>query len=659
MFPKLDRLLLMSKSMIRLLVVLVAFHVVQVCANNWSLWNHKSDAISFTNITSVPSNTVAMSVSKITYNEASCESLVLTWFSGSSLNYRVLYCYFKYGWYFQDKGFHPFFFLMEQQNSTSLSPFDVPVSAHSRSFTSVAAHPATYAVASSQDNFGVVLGLCTCWSLSAAYVGQTCGSTFIGCSNSQYDRDSDILGRCRYQLRRGLDLHEPKLASAYFDETDISATSELYHHIDIPETDGVAGHRNPGRSEIPHTAASFFALRDLTGNGYTDVVFGGIVRTPINLWTFHSFPKRCCTRSGSLNSASGSAIESSTAWRRAIVGTGSVSISSGSAGWEIISSRLVYDGSVTSSIGWTHIDTYAERSMISSFSVQFGIMEMERPNGQSTAGSTISGNAGVIFGRRNSNNFYSYVVDFSSNRHHLFKVVNGARSTLGSAAIPSYTVPRTFSISTSVSVAGVVSVNGIAGSFSFSDLNAHHGSFTVYVSNVFGGWFSSFSFSWSAWFDTTVNRDPAPWSLADRNNKICDLKLWTHEYSSATEFTTRTINTGSFPAFSNCPSVNSPLLCSSSWINLDSDARPDLLLQCTVGTTIQYRVGMNWGIAGPTSWITMDPGDLEIATNTKTSFQPIRFGNRPTMSSGTFRIEPLLLITEANGVLRYRHLFRK
>ncbi|KAL0248802.1 hypothetical protein GEMRC1_004036 [Eukaryota sp. GEM-RC1] len=656
--------------------------VLVIAASNpsWSYWDIKSDVCSFQNITSIDSNTDAFSMSRLHYSQADCDTLVLSWMADGKLNYRLFYCFFKYGWFRQEKGFYPFFSFMEQQHSRTIHSFEALVIESTEfgtlNFSSVDAHPATFALSSAQDSKGVVLGVSSCWSIqSNLYDAEACNEDFISargalveCRNSSFDVDRDILGKCEYHLYRNVDLHEPNLGALDSDQA-ITASEQIYYHKDIPDHDESPQHADATRHFIPHMVSTLFALKDLSGNGFVDVVLGGIELRPVTLWDFGSVNRTCCQQERSIDSGSADAQEIFGEWVPVVVNNRFSSLSeitSGNPGWfmDPVSQRVLPDGS------WRRPGRGFYDPLDEAFDSNDADIEFEWGLDPAHVGSFAHGEAGFMFGmKRDLRNYYVYIIDnhraCGNVRYNyaevLVKVTDGSMREIATNDFPSFFSGQKHIINIQLTEGGFITIDrdGVR-RFTYQDpSNVHHGSYGFYVWDQQGAYFDDILINTrSSSADRITLSEPTIWSHNNKNNKFCRVKFYVHRYLNENDYVAQEVDTSQFPPLSGCANLNSPITCTSSWITFDSNPKPDLLVHCVVGTSVQYRVGLNWDVNGPFSWQVVEEGDLTVGMNGKASFVPIDFADYPPVPHNGVQVEPMMVVTEVNGALRYRHMFR-
>ncbi|KAL0220420.1 hypothetical protein RCL1_000274 [Eukaryota sp. TZLM3-RCL] len=108
--------------------------------------------------------------------------------------------------------------------------------------------------------------------------------------------------------------------------------------------------------------------------------------------------------------------------------------------------------------------------------------------------------------------------------------------------------------------------------------------------------------------------------------------------------------------------TNSSMSCTTSWLQLNNNPKPDLLVYCSDDDGVELtRVLYDLDLAGSSS-----NGPFVIPSNSpmrstvphsKMSVLPLRFRNFPTVTVSNLRAEPLLTVHQVSGKLSYRHLF--
>ncbi|KAL0249215.1 hypothetical protein GEMRC1_004448 [Eukaryota sp. GEM-RC1] len=558
------------------------------------------------------------------------------------LHYRLFYCFFKYGWFYQEKGFDPFFFLMEQQHSRSIDAFEEDTTVETTdfgtlSFTPIAVRPATFAISSAQDNKGIVLGVSSCWSLqSNLYDAEECMEDIVSprgaiveCRNSSFDVDRDILGKCEYHLYRNVDLHEPNLGALDSDQV-ITASEQIYYHKDIPDHDESPQHADATRHFIPHMVSTLFALKDLSGNGFVDVVVGGIELRPVTLWDFGSLERPCCQSERSIDSGSADAQEIFGEWIPVIINHGftSLTVITGNPGWfmDPISQRVLPDGT------WSRPGRGFYDPLDEAFDSYDADIEFEWGLDPAHVGSFAHGEAGFMFGmKRDLRNYYVYIIDNHSAcgnvrynyREVLVKVTNGGMTEIANNDFPRFFSGQKHIIHIKLTEGGLITIDRDGNRrFTYQDpSNVHHGSYGFYVWDQRGAYFDDILINTrSIAADRPILSEPTLWSDTDKNNKFCRVKFYVHRYLNENDYVAHEVDTSQFPPFSGCANLNSPITCTSSWITFDSDPEPDLLVHCVVGSSVQYRVGLNWDVNGPSSWQVVEEGDMTTGMNGKAAF---------------------------------------
>ncbi|KAL0220910.1 hypothetical protein RCL1_000764 [Eukaryota sp. TZLM3-RCL] len=301
-----------------LVLLTILFFCFVSATPGFNIYSHISASLSFPNITVSSSNVQSLAVANARYSQADCDTLVFAWIEGTVINYHLLYCYFLYGKWHQAKGFDPFLSLREQSHQFSTS---FP---SSHSWSAVSNRPISRSIAVADTPSGIMIGVSWCSShQSNLYVAQTCSrswtcpytcyytccSTSYGvqtcrtcartctrscsCSRSDFDIDRDVLGICSYRIFHSIKLHEPFNGHGAV-QIGPHVTPQVYNIKDIPERDEHSNHANAQLPYVHHMAGSVLALRDLDGDGITDIVVGGIYRRPRHLWIRSNFWRFCC-----------------------------------------------------------------------------------------------------------------------------------------------------------------------------------------------------------------------------------------------------------------------------------------------------------------------------------------------------------------------------
>ncbi|KAL0219624.1 hypothetical protein P9112_005277 [Eukaryota sp. TZLM1-RC] len=350
----------------------------------WNEWKNKSSQQKFANITSIPSNVDAMTASVVNYHEADCDSIVLAWLHNNRINYRIFYCFFKYGHFSSSEGFTPFWSLREEEHSFPISvPGDYP-NARGSPLVGVSNRPDSWSIAVAQDSNGLVFSVNRCYSRATVFY---------------------VHGRCRYRVYRGIKLHEPANGLPTVTANSLRAVQH-YRYDDIPEHDESPRHADPTLWQVPNIVGSFSAMKDLDGDDVPEVVTGGVYRRPVSLWSYRSNIERpCCENSHVIDSGASDPAELFQDWRMIEVPNAlSGSISDVSSGWVIRNNRILPDGNWRRPArGWLDPAPEAYSSTEVDIEFEWGIDE-------DNYGAFNHGEAGFLFGVSDDSNYYVYVM---------------------------------------------------------------------------------------------------------------------------------------------------------------------------------------------------------------------------------------------------------
>ncbi|KAL0217593.1 hypothetical protein RCL1_008174 [Eukaryota sp. TZLM3-RCL] len=661
---------------------------------SFNLFNQLSDNQSFSNFT--VSSSDAFNAGIVRYHEADCDSLLVAWMQGSTLYYRILYCHFLYGKYSTQSGFTPYLFLKEKQHQYAIS-LPIDLSFGSRSWSQVSNRPISRAMAVADGHSGAVIGVAHCGSfVSNFYNAQSCSHswdcwgtcpksvccneqgnyytvwvncwTTCSCSNSTFDRDRDIFGRCHYRLYHSIKLHEPTVGALASVAGQFTQSVPLYHHIDIPFPDEHPLHANPTLPYIHHVVASVIALRDLDGDGFLDVVLGGVVREPLHMWTKTQPTRTCCTSAwGSTTITTANAQQILSNWRSITInGFNRIDDLVGASGWLIDGARLVTDGGWTRPArGFVNRDNTAFQTGDGTFEYIWGL--------QLDAGSFAHGEAGFMFNMRDDRNFYAYILDnhnaCGNVRYNyaevLVKVTNGAISHQVHSPIPQFAHGQRYRIRIEKVFNHIVVYRDGVRVFDWTDptTNIHTGTYGFYVWDQRGAYFEDIKIETRVAGYYGINSESVFLGSTARH---CMLRLFVGRGSSS--FNRITSWTPVVTDLPGCvDSYTGPLSCTTSWVNLNTNPAPDMIIYCSDDEHREYyRVGYDWDLDGPTHWGTFVSGltALQLSDKqAKMTLIPVDFRDyTPTpavVQSVNYRVPPLLLLTQSNGVLRYRHMWRK
>ncbi|KAL0214696.1 hypothetical protein P9112_006880 [Eukaryota sp. TZLM1-RC] len=641
---------------------------------SWNLWGSQSNQLSFSNISSLASSPDAMSAGVIHFPEADCDSIVLSWLDNGRINYRIFYCYFKYGAFLSSStGFTPFYAMMEQQHSFSYNvPTQNPTISGKR-FTPVNTRGSHYSTAVSQDSNSMVFGVNHCFSLhSDPYDAEGCHKTFppvggvsVKCDNTSFDVDRDVRGMCRFRMYRvpNENLHEPLVgAPNSVSGNTIRSVNNIYHETDIPEADESSNHANAALVGVNHVVGSVMAMKDLTGNAILDVVYGAVYRRATNKWGYTSGIERaCCQNSHGIDSSADGADANAIFenWRSIQVPNGlSSSLNNINGGWMIVNNRILPDGSWNRPArGWLDPDGYGSTSVDIEF--EWGIDSENH-------GRFNHGEAGFFFGVTDDCNYYVYVMsnhDLCGNirlndGEGLIKVTNCNRNIVRErGGFPRFHAGQNHHFEITLSEQGQIRIYR-DGSLRISenDNNPHQGSYGFYIWDQDGAYFDNIKINAETISgEQPVSKDPTGYSSSPLS---CWLNLRVFRFSNLA-YSSGT-HSGSIQTTFPCSNTNSHRhSCSASWVNLDTNSKPDLLVHCAVGSNDHYKVAYNWDGNGPSSWGSFSRGSINHSnSNTKLTVLDIPFNDKSPATVSPHRIPPVMMITHVNGVLRYRHLLR-
>ncbi|KAL0219658.1 hypothetical protein P9112_005311 [Eukaryota sp. TZLM1-RC] len=635
-------------------------------AFSWGDWNNRSSQQQFANITSIPSNVDAMTASVVKYHEADCDSIVLAWLHNNRINYRIFYCFFKYGHFSSSEGFTPFWSLREEEHSFPISvPGDYP-NARGSPLVGVSNRPDSWSIAVAQDSNGLVFSVNRCYSRATVlYSGQACnkdfqvGSNVIQCRNDSFDLDRDVHGRCRYRVYRGIKLHEPANGLPTVTANSLRAVQH-YRYDDIPEHDESPRHADPTLWQVPNMVGSFSAMKDLDGDDVPEVVTGGVYRRPVSLWSYRSNIERpCCENSQEIDSGASDPADIFQDWRMIEVPNSlSGSISDVSSGWVIRNNRRILpDGNWRRPArGWLDPSPEAYSSTEVDIEFEWGIDE-------DNYGAFNHGEAGFLFGVSDDSNYYVYVM--SNHRlcgnlredyaEGVLKATSGSRSILRTRGnFPQFYPGQKHDFRITLKGTRIRVWRDGVQIFNFVDSGTiHSGSYGFYVWAYFDKIVIN---TRSVSGDVQVNSD---YNNPASSTRECVLRTIVSSFTSNT-YASAAIRRATNTIIPGCGSSNGPLSCTASWVNLDIDSRPDLLVHCTVGTSDFYKVGYNWGLSGPVSWGDFSRGSINHSnSNTKLALLDVPFNDRsPTAISIPNQVPPVMMITAVNGALRYRHMMR-